>query len=82
MAKESLLRGIRFGIAVLSASICAPLLCSAAGILVGLAALLTFGLDDVPAPWDTVSEVAYILFVAGSVVAGAFIGWAVWRFTA
>jgi hypothetical protein len=82
MTKESLIRGLRLGIAVLSASIATPVLCGAAGILVGLAALLTFGLEDVPAPWNTAFEVAYLLFVAGGMVAGSLIGWGVWKFTA
>ena len=82
MAKEFLIRGIRIGIVVLSVSICAPVLYGAAGIVVGMTALMTFGLNDMSAPWETAFEVAYILFVAGAVVADAFIGWCAWKLTA
>jgi hypothetical protein len=82
MAKESQLRVIRFGIAALSALICAPVLCSAAGILVGLVALLTFRLEDVPVVWKAAFEVAYLLLVFGALVASTFVGWCVWKVTA
>lgn len=82
MAREALIRGIRIGILVLSVFICAPVLYGAAGVLVGLAALTTFGLNDIPTLWDTFFHVAHFLFVAAGVVADAFIGWGVWKFTA
>jgi hypothetical protein len=82
MAKESQILGIRLGIAVLSASLCAPVLCGAAGLLVGLAALLAFRLDDVPAPWGAAFEAAYVLLSCGAFGASAFVGWCAWKLTA